>query len=192
MFHPFDGYWDLKHEKRGSVRASFVFIAATIIAFYYQSIGTGYYYNPRGTYLTIFTQAISVIIPITLFVIANWCFTTLFEGEGSLKDIFIATSYALFPVPVLIVVSTLLSNVLVGDEGQIITLITSIAYIWMGFLIIIGTSVTHDYSMMKNIITLISTIVGMVFIMFIVLLFSTLISKMVSFVSTIVSEVSYR
>ena len=192
MFHPFDGYWDLKHEKRGSVRASLIIVALTIVAFYYQSIGTGYYYNPKGEYMTIFMQAMSIIIPLMLFVIANWCFTTLFDGEGNLKDIFIATSYALFPVPALVVISTILTNVLVGDEGQITTMLITVAVIWMVFLAVFGMQVTHDYSMGKNIVTIIMTIVGMVFIMFIALLFTSLVSKMVSLVTTIVSELSYR
>ncbi len=192
MFHPFDGYWDLKHEKRGSVRASLAIIAVTIVAFYYQSIGTGYYYNPKGTYMTVIMQILSVLIPLLLFVIANWCFTTLFDGEGSLKDIFIAASYALFPVPAFVVISTILTNVLVGDEGQIATLLVTLAFIWMGFLMILGMQVTHDYSMGKNILTIIMTIVGMVFIMFIALLFISLISKMVALVTTIFSEISYR
>ena len=192
IFHPFDGYWDLKHEKRGSIRASITFIALTVIAFYYQSVGQGYYYNPQGTYSTVFAQISSVLIPFALFIIANWCFTTLFDGEGSLKDIFIATSYGLYPMPLFIIISTVLTNVLVGTEAQITSIIVVIAAIWMVALIIIGMQVTHDYSMGKNILTIIATIVGMVFIMFIVLLFTSLIGKMTSFVTTITSELSYR
>ncbi len=192
IFHPFDGYWDLKHEKRGSIRASITFIALTILAFYYQSIGQGYYYNPQGEYGTIFSQMFSVLIPFVLFIVANWCFTTLFDGEGSLKDIFIAVSYGLYPMPLFIVVSTILTNVLVGTEAQITSIIVVIAAIWMVMLVIIGMQVTHDYSMGKNILTIIATIVGMVFIMFIILLFTSLIGKMTSFVTTITSELSYR
>ena len=192
IFHPFDGYWDLKHEKRGSVRAGLLIVGLTVVAFYYQSIGTGYYYNPQGSYMSAFMQIASVVIPLMLFVIANWCFTTLFDGEGSFKDIFIASSYALFPVPAFVVISTILTNVLVGDEGQITSMLVTLAFIWMGFLLVLGMQVTHDYSMGKNILTVIMTIVGMVFIMFIALLFISLVSKMIALVSTIVSEISYR
>jgi hypothetical protein len=52
--------------------------------------------------------------------------------------------------------------------------------------------VTHDYSLGKNIITVIGTIVGMVFIMFVALLFTTLLGKIVGFVSNIITEISYR
>lgn len=192
MFHPFDGFWDLKHEKRGSVRASIIFIVATIVAFIYQSQGQGYYYNPQGTTGSVFGQIFSVLIPFALVIIANWCFTTLFDGEGSLKDIFIAVSYSLFPVPVLVIISTILTNFMVGTEGQITTMIVTVAYIWMGFLMILGLQVTHDYSSGKNILTVIATLVGMVFIMFIAVLFTSLLTKMSTFVTTIISELSYR
>ena len=192
MFHPFDGFWDLKHEKRGSVRASLVFIAATVVAFVIQAQWQGYYYNPQGTTGSIFGQLSSVVIPFGLVIISNWCFTTLFDGEGSLKDIFIAVSYSLFPVPILVVISTILTHVLVGTEGQITTMIVTVAYIWMGLLLILGLQVTHDYSSGKNILTVIATLVGMVFIMFIAVLFTSLLAKMSTFVTTIINEISYR
>lgn len=192
ILHPFDGFWDLKHEKRGSVRASIVFIAVTILAFFYQSIGQGYLLNPEGTYSSIWTQVIGVLVPLFLFVISNWCLTTLFEGEGSFKDIFIACSYSLVPVPLLLIPATILSNVCTNAEINIIGFISTLSFIWLGLLIFFGTQVTHDYTMGKNVITILGTLVGMVFIMFLVLLFSTLVGKMVSLVTNIITELRYR
>ena len=190
--HPFDGFWDLKHEKRGSVRAALVFILVAVATFYYQAIGQGYLFNPRGSYATIFTTLISVVVPVLLFITANWCLTTLFEGEGSFKDIFVAVSYSLVPVPLFIIPSTILSNMVAANETSFVTLLASLAFVWAGFLIFFGTMVTHDYSMGKNVITIIGTIVGMVFIMFVALLFTTLLGKIVGFVSSIITEISHR
>ena len=193
IFHPFDGFWDLKHEKRGSIRSAFLILVITILAFCYQSIGTGYIFDPhQSSFLNIFAQVLSVSVPLILWCVANWCLTTLFEGEGSLKDIFIASCYSLTPLPLLTIPSVILSNVLSKDEGQIITLLTSIAFIWMGILLFFGMMVTHDYSMIKNIITSLGTIVGMAFIMFLAILFSSLMAKIVSFVSSIIIEINYR
>ena len=192
ILHPFDGFWDLKHEKRGSVRASIVIIAVTILAFFYQSIGQGYLMNPQGLYSSIWTQVIGVLVPLFLFITANWCLTTLFEGEGSFKDIFIACSYSLTPVPLLLIPATLLSNVCTLSEIDIISVIATFSFIWLGLLIVFGTQVTHDYTMGKNILMIVSTLVGMVFIMFIILLFSALVGKMVGLVTNIVTELRYR
>ena len=62
----------------------------------------------------------------------------------------------------------------------------------MGILIFFGMMVTHDYSMFKNILTSGGTILGMVVIMFIAILFSTLLGKLLSFVTNIITEVQYN
>ena len=49
----------------------------------------------------------------------------------------------------------------------------------------------YDYSRLSA-LTVIGTIVGMAFIMFLAILFSTLIGKIVGFVSNIITEVSFR
>lgn len=192
MFHPFDGFYDLKHEHRGSVRGAIVMIAFTIIAFFYQSIGQGYVLNPTGQISTIWMQAISILVPLFLFVVGNWCLTTLFEGEGSFKDIFVATSYSLLPMPLLIIPATLCSNFVTTTEASIITLVTTIAMIWMLLLIFCATMITHDFSLGKNFVMVIFTVVAMAFIVFIVLLFSMLLSKLLSLVTNIVTEIQFR
>ncbi len=192
IFHPFDGFYDLKHENRGSIRASFVFLGAAIIAMFYQSIGSGYVLNPTGEVTTIWMQAFSVLIPFLLFIIANWCLTTLFEGEGSFKNIFIATSYSLLPLPLLLIPATVASNFVTSTEAAIISMIGVIAFVWVGLLLFCGTMVTHDYSLTKNLITLAGTVVAMAFIVFLVLLFSMLLTKLVGLVTNIVTEITYR
>ncbi|MBE6575064.1 MAG: hypothetical protein E7654_02180 [Ruminococcaceae bacterium] len=192
MMHPFDGFWDLKHEKRGSVRAAIVYLVVVILTFFYQAIGTGYIMNPRGIYTTVFAQAISVLVPFFLWVVANWCLTTLFDGEGSLKDIFIATSYSLIPLPLLIIPSTIASNFVTTSEVTLVNLLADFAFIWAILLIFFGMMVTHDYTLTKNLVICLCTIVGMVFIMFVGILFSTLLGKIVSFISNIIIEINYR
>ncbi|MBO5203445.1 MAG: YIP1 family protein [Clostridia bacterium] len=192
IFHPFDGFWDLKHEKRGSFRAAITILGMTIVAFYYQAIGQGYLLNPQGAYSSLFAVILSVCAPLALWVIANWCLTTLFDGEGSFKDIFIATCYSLMPMVLILIPCTIASNFLVTEELDILSVITTFAFIWTGILIFFGMMITHDYSMGKNVLTSLGTILGMVCIMFIALLFSTLLGKLVSFVTNIVTELQFR
>jgi len=194
IFHPFDGFWDLKHEKRGSVRAAATILGITVAAFFYQAVGQGYMFNPRGSYSTVIAQMISVLVPVLLWVLGNWCLTTLFDGEGSMKDIFIATGYSLAPLPVFVVLSTVLTNVFTNSEseGSIVSLLVTFGYIWVGLLLFFGMAVTHDYSTGKNFITVLGTIIAMCVIMFIVILFSSLVMKMATFLVSIVSEIVNR
>ena len=193
ILHPFDGFWDLKHEKRGSARSAFVILIITILAYYYNTIGQGYIFSPRpSTAFNIMSSVSAVLAPLLLWVVANWCLTTLFEGEGSMKDIFVASCYCLTPLPLIMIPVTIATNFLTKSEAGVVTMLISFAYIWLGLLVFFGMMVTHDYSAGKNILTCIATIVGMAFIMFIGILFSSLMAKIVSFVTNIVEEIAYR
>ena len=145
ILHPFDGFWDLKHEKRGSVRAGTTILIATIIVFYYQSVGAGYVSNPQGEYISFFGAITSLCVPLALFMISNWCLTTLFDGEGSFKDIYIASTYSLMPMILTIVPATLMSNFVVESELKMVSLITVLGFVWLGLLLFFGTMVTQRY-----------------------------------------------
>ncbi len=192
QYHPFDGFWDLKHEYRGSVRAGIAIIFITILSFFYQSLGQGYVLNPRGEFSSIFVQIISVFVPFILWVISNWCLTTLFDGEGSFKDIFIASSYSLTPLPLIVIVTTIASNWVTESEASLCSFFVALAFVWVALLLFFGMMVTHDYSMFKNIVITLATILGMAVIIFMALLFSSLIGKMISFISSIITEIGYR
>jgi len=192
IFHPFDGFWDMKHEKRGSMKAAVVIVILTILSFIYKSAGTAYIFNPDSKGISYMGEILGVLLPYFLWGIANWCLTTLFDGEGKMKDIFMATGYAMLPIPMVIIPTTICSNFLLLEEGAILTMINTIGFVWAGFLIFFAMSVIHDYPVGKNVVMCISTIVGMAFIMFLGVLFSGLLGKIVSFVYNIYVELSYR
>ena len=192
IFHPFDGFWDLKHEKRGNFKAGIVFVVLTIVAFIYNDIGKSFWYDPQNNGINFFGEIIGVLLPFFLWTVANWCLTTLFEGEGSFKDICLATCYSLIPLPLMMIPATLLTHILTLDESAVISLLITVGYIWTGMLLFFGVMVTHDYGFGKNILTVLGTLVAMVFIMFILLLFSGLLTKITSFITNIYTEISLR
>ncbi|MDD6265435.1 MAG: YIP1 family protein [Clostridia bacterium] len=190
--HPFDGFWDLKHEKRGSMRGAMFWLFLAVASFTYQEVGRAYLFNPTGAISNVFVQAISILLPVFLVVTSNWCLTTLFDGEGSYKDILIASCYSLAPLPLFVIPATLLTHVFSLNEAGIVSLLTTLAWIWVGILVFFGLMITHGYSLFKNFVTVIATIVGIAVIMFIGLLFTGLIQKIVGFISSIVTELSFR
>lgn len=192
IMHPFDGYWDLKHEKRGSVRSAILIDAVVVLSTVYYTVGSAYIFNPNKSSSNPFGGILTVMVPLMLWCVSNWCLTTLFDGEGNFKDIFISTSYALFPLVIILIPVTLATNIASLDESAMISLVMSIGFIWLGMLVFFGMATTHGYSMGKNILITAATIVGMMFIMFIMMLFTNLIQQMVMFVTDIVSEVSFR
>ena len=91
-----------------------------------------------------------------------------------------------------IVPATIASNFVLESELKMVSFVTTIGFVWLGMLLFFGTMVTHDYTIGKNIITTAGTLLAMIFIMFIAILFSTLLGKLVGFVTNIVTELRYR
>lgn len=192
VFHPFDGFWDIKHEKRGTVRGGLTIVGITCLAFYFQSIGRSYLANPEGITSTLITQILAVVVPVVLWSVANWCLTTLFDGEAKLRDVFVAACYSLSPLPLFLVISTLYTNISTTANDNLASLLVTIGYVWVAFLLFFGTLTVQDYSLGKNVVTTLGTIVCMVVIMFVMVLFGSLVGDMIIFISDIVTEISYR
>jgi hypothetical protein len=192
ILHPFDGFWDLKHEKRGSVRGGLCILALTVLAVIYNTVGSAYLFGGGAQKVNIVGPLMTVLVLVGLWCLANWCLTTLFDGEGSLKDIFVATTYALVPIPIVMIPATIATHFCSLAEAEFITLALGVAYVWTGMLILFGSMTTHGYSMGRNIAISFFTIIGMVFITFMAVLFWNLITRMISFVTDIITEISYR
>ena len=124
MFHPFDGFWDLTHEHRGSIGAANFFVILLLVSRLLTLQGTNMMflqvYWPK---VNIFQQCISLLMPLGIFCICNWGLTTLFDGKGTLKDVYMATAYALVPYIIGALVVIPLSNMLTLEEGSFISVI---------------------------------------------------------------------
>jgi hypothetical protein len=193
IFHPFKGFWDLKHEKRGSMAAAMTFIVLLIVTYILRRQYTGFIFNQNDPKeLNVFVEIISVLLPFFLWVTANWCITTLMEGEGSYRDIVIATAYALVPLILINLPLIPLSRIINIEEGAFYYFFGSVSVLWTGILILAGASVTHQYTMTKTVFTSILSVVGMGLMIFIGLLVFSLLQQMISFVYTIYREIAFR
>ena len=85
-----------------------------------------------------------------------------------------------------------MSHLITVEEGTFYYVFATISFIWTGALLLFGMMVTHQYSVKKTIFTTILTIIGMAILLFIGLLFFSVIQQIVSFVVTIYKEVRFR
>jgi tetratricopeptide (TPR) repeat protein len=193
IYHPFDGFWEIKKEARGSVRSATIIVILLILTFIYKSMGTGFLFRTVDVeYVNIMNDILNVLIPLILWCVASWGLTTLMSGEGSLKDIYIMTAYSLTPMILLNIPVVIASNFLVQEEVQFMSFFVSLAYVWTIGLIFFGSMVIHDYHFNKNLITMILAIVGMGVIMFLALLFITLSQRIWEFLAGIYDEIILR
>lgn len=193
ILHPIGGFWDLKHERLGSIPAATVILVVVSVTYAFMRQYTGFIFNPRDlTQLNVFIEVASVLLPFALWCIVNWSLTTLMEGKGRPRDIYIYSAYALFPLIVINIPLTVISNFITLDEGAFFYLFLSLAVIWSALLMFFGTMVIHDYDMGKTTFTIILIGAGIGIVLFIGLLLFSLIDQVVTFVTDIYSEAMLR
>ncbi len=191
--HPFDGFWDLTHEHRGTLAAANTFLILFLITRVLKLLCTSFQFiSSPIQHINVFEEMGSLLLPFLILCLANWAMTTLFDGKGRFIDIYIAMCYALVPYILIQLPMILISNMLTFEEGSLYTVMLSISVIWSAFLVFVGLMEIHDYSPGKTFIFIIVTIVGAAVIIFLILVFFSLLSDAVGFFVSLYREASYR
>ena len=190
---PFDGFWDMKREKRGHMGAAVLFLALLTAAMVIQRQYAGFLFNyAEPDDFNLLLQAAAVLAPVALWCVSNWCVTSLLNGEGSLRYILMSAGYAVVPMIVSTLIYTILSNGTTLAEGDFLYVILIIGYLWSGLLLIFGNRQIHNYSMGYALIVILLTLLVMVIIVFVGMLCVILIQQILDFIKTSASELSLR
>lgn len=193
LFHPFDGFYEMKFRGKGNMA-----LATALLVFYglesiFTTQYTGFIFNDYPLHnmrsIQLFLLA---VVPILLFIVSNWSTTSLLNGSGTIKDIWIMTCYSLVPMILFDFVTTLLSNVIIREEGPILSAFRYIGVLWFCYLIFCGLCTIHEYTASRNILTLLVTLLAAIIIIFLVILYFTLMRTVIGFVNTVSTEISKR
>lgn len=191
--HPLDGFWDLTHEKRGSIAAANTILILTVLARVLKLQLTSFLfckvYWPR---INIFLYIASILFPLALWCIGNWGLTTLFDGKGKLSQIYMATCYAMTPYPLIQFPLILLSNMVTADEGAFYMVLSVISLVWAALLVIAAMMEIHEYKISKTIFFTVATIFAMLVMIFLLLLFFSMFSQGVYYFISIGRELLFR
>lgn len=191
--HPLDGFWDLTHEKRGSIAAANTILILTLLARILKLQYTSFIFNkvywPK---INIFLYLASVLFPLALWCVGNWGLTTLFDGKGRLSQVYMATCYGLTPYPLIQFPLILFSNVVTVDEAEFYSVVSVISLVWAALLILSAMSQIHEYKMSKTIFFTIATGFAMLVMIFILLLFFSMISQGVAYFISVAKEILFR
>ena len=169
IFHPFNGYWALKGEKRGGVRSATILLALACLTQAIAAAASGFLSGDEEA--SVGSGVLNLLAPLLLWCIANTCFTSLMDGKGSFRDVYVAVGTSTLPVTLLVLPCTVVSHFLILEELPILAMVTNVAYIWMAALIFFSMITVHDYTLGKNVLVSILTVLGLAFILFLLFIF---------------------
>ena len=191
--HPLDGFWDLTHERRGSLAAANTILFLTLLVRVMKLRYTSFIFmNVYWEGINIFLYIASVLFPLLLWVVGNWALTTLFDGKGRLGQVYMATCYALTPYPLMQFPLMIFSNFVTVDEMEFYTVLSVLSLVWTIALIFAAMMQIHEYSLGKNVLFTIASLFAMLVIVFILLLFFSMITQGVSYFISLGREILFR
>ena len=193
IVRPFDGFWDLSREKRGSLAAANTIILLALITRVLKLQYTSFQFIVvHWETVNVLREMLSLFLPLLIWCCANWCWTTLFDGKGSFKDVYMGMGYAITPYVLLQLPMILLSNILTVKEGAFWGVLNTVSLIWCAGLFIAAMMQIHDFSLGKTILFTIMSLFGMLVIVFLLLLFFSLLSDAVGFFVALYREILFR
>lgn len=148
LYHPLDAYDILKMERE---RKDLVFPAVLLLLLaslekYANNFAVSFQFRAREfNSINIAIEMAYVIIPVIIWVVANFCMTSIMGGESKPKEIFITSCYCLAPYIVLTPVSAALSHVLGASEAGFYYFLQGAALVWVVLLLFFALLRQNSY-----------------------------------------------
>ena len=193
LVHPFDGFFEIRFRNHGSAFLATLLLIAYAVLNCLKFQYTGFPMNMNNIdEMDALSLFISVVSVVALFTVSNWTVTTLFNGKGKMKDIFIVVCYSL-TIPIIgDAIVTFASNFVTLDEVMILTSVQMLCYAYFAFLVIAGLTTIHEYGFGGSIMSIVMSIVAAAINLFIGILVFTMLERMVSFFSSVAEELMRR
>ena len=193
LAHPLKGFDEFKRYKRGKLSVALIFMIVTIFININKFQYDGFLVNNNNIKdLNSIAQIAYIVGAVGVITVANWSVTTLFDGKGTMKEIFMMICYCLYPFIWANAVGILLSNVLSKDEIALYTLVIALGILLLVYMFFFGIISIHEYGLVKCLWTILFTIVAALIVLFACLLFFDLFQRMYGFVYTIYREITLR
>jgi hypothetical protein len=193
LSHPIKGFDYFKREKLGKMKVAVIFLILLIIVQILTFQYTGYNVSQRDPDdLDTMREIGLVLFPIVLFTVSNWSVTTLFDGKGKMREIFMMLGYSLYPLLISKILGLIFSNVITLDEVGFYNLTIGIGSFLTGYMIFFGLISIHEYGVLKCLGSLAGTVLAILVVLFILLLAFDLFQQVYSFIYTIYREISLR
>jgi len=148
------------------------------------------YVNPEER--NVLMDVVSIVLPLIMWSVLNWALSTLLDGKGTMKEIWIATIYGMTPMIISVIPGIIISRFLTLDESMFYSVFMNGMFYWSLILILLGNMVIHEYTLKKTILIALFTLIGFVAVVLIFIIFLSTFQQLIIFINTIYAEFKYR
>lgn len=188
--HPIDRYYDVRVNKNGSALAAFIIyvIFFGVYMLYQTSKGFIYQYTDVED-MDMGAVVVGFFAILILFIVCNYLVTSITDGDGTLRQVFIIPAYGLMPLMFCMLGTIGMSYVLTYNEAFILDAMMIVGGAWSIAVIFEGLSTVHDYDFKGTVVSLVITAVFMLITAIVVLVVIIMWEQLSDFLLTVGKEV---
>lgn len=143
---PLDSFYEIKRGNHGSMLGATILYVTTFITLIIYSSSQGFIFQVLSIEDLDLTAIILGYFMLTgLFMISNYLDTSLHDGVGGFKQIYLMFTYSLGPLMISLALTTFLSHFLTLNEAFFISTAMNIGIVYTIILIFLGIIEIHEY-----------------------------------------------
>ena len=195
LYHPLEAYDILKmeRERKGLILPAVLLLLLASFEKYANNFAVGFQFRGRDLNdVSLLVELAYVIIPVVVWVVSNFCMTSIMGGESKPKEIFITACYCLAPYIVLTPVWGVVSNLLSFDQLGLYYFFKYVSLLWVLLLLFLALKYLNDYTLGQTIGITFLSIIMMVIIWAVVLLLASLTLQLLTFFADVYKEFIYK
>lgn len=191
--NPADASFEIKRKNRVSTWSITLLVVIYFGFYLYYIYGLNFLFNPRDlTLINLGEEVVTVLLPIFLWVIANYLIGSIRDGEGRLKDVYTTTVYSLSPFFLALPVVTFMSNGMTFNEIFLYQFLLFIAVLLSAGYFFFMVKETHFYNVKQTFQSIAISAFTMVMMLLSVFIVYILLNEIVNLGIDITMEVGYR
>lgn len=190
--HPIDNYYNVRVGLTGTMLSSTILYLMVFILLVLYQVARGFIFSVDISRYSLFYTAVYFFGILGLFLAGNFFISSINDGDGTFRQIYIGSSYALAPVFLILPAVILLSNVLSLDESFFVQAALVSMLAWTLVTMYLMVMQIHDYSFKEGTASLLMTLFFMVVAILVGSLVFLLLKQVIVFVQDAVTEVVLR
>ncbi|WDF05370.1 MULTISPECIES: YIP1 family protein [Shouchella] len=191
--HPIDSFYYVKENKRVSILSASILYVSLFISYLFFIYGRGFIFRPTPLEYFWFTYDLLIFAtPIVFFLLVNYLVSTISDGEGRFRELYIGFIYASAPLLIGLVPLVFVSRILTLNEAFLFqfSLLSMIVYALV--ILFIMLKEIHDFTFWGTVRNVVLTIFGMILLAFVLMIVYVLFDQVIQFLASIWQEVLYR
>lgn len=190
--HPLDAVYEIRKNKNVTYLHGIVWLLILFALYIFNITCTGFLFNNVIIErIVLIDEIIKIIVPIILFIVANYLISSLMSGSGTFKSIFLGSIGSLTPIILMLPFIIVVSNVLTYNEQFIYTFSLFVMWLWTVVLLFVVIKETHGFSAKQNFVCIFITIIMILIIIIVLILVYLVMAHLYGFIVDIFKEAMF-